>query len=208
MVRKQLSNINEMMWGQVSQKKLIICNWNILLFVIFSSCNTHSYMFVCHLERWLVIGLTCELLSLMDSKGSEGQSFFLGNTCLILVPSCKFSKTVCPQLMLFAIFLSHYEYVPITATDEGFCMFKILFDGYLTNGKNEKFYGKYYAEVPLKSTIFFEGLSRNAATLLVTKVGDSMLAHCKRLKSYPDNGVPLHKTILLEKEKAGLLYLE
>ena len=34
---------------------------------------------------------------------------------------------------------SHYEYVPITATDEGFCVFKILFDGYLKNGKKEKF---------------------------------------------------------------------
>lgn len=102
---------------------------------------------------------------------------------------------------------SHYEYVLLTETDEGFSVLKILFDGYLKNGNTEKFYGKYYAEVPLKSTSFFEGLSRNAATLLATKVADSMLAHCKRMKSSPDNSVPLHKTVLSAKEKASLQYL-
>lgn len=48
---------------------------------------------------------------------------------------------------------------------EGFCVFKTLYDGYLKNGDTEKFYGKYYSQVPLESTTFFRGLSRNAATL-------------------------------------------
>ena len=102
--------------------------------------------------------------------------------------------------------LKHYEYGQLTETEEFFA-FKILFDGYLKNGDREKFYGKYYAQVPLKSTSFFRGLSRNTATLLAIKVADSMLAHCKRMKSSPDNSVLPSKTVLSEKEKAGLQYL-
>ena len=83
----------------------------------------------------------------------------------------------------------------------------LLYERYLKNGDTEKFYAKYYAEVPLKYTSFFEELSRNAATLLATKMADSMLAHCKRVKSSPDNSVLLPKTILSEKEKASLQYL-
>ena len=48
---------------------------------------------------------------------------------------------------------SHYEYVLLTETDEGFSVLKIFFDGYLKNGNTEKFYGKYYAEVPLKQNL-------------------------------------------------------
>ena len=93
----------------------------------------------------------------------------------------------------------HYEYGQLTETEE-FSAFKILFDGYVKNGDREKFYGKYYAQIPLKSTSFFRGLSRNAATLLAIKVADSMLAHCKRMKSSPDNSVLPSKTVLSEKE--------
>ena len=73
--------------------------------------------------------------------------------------------------------------------------------------ETEKFFGKYFAQVPLKSTTFFRGLSQNAATLLAIKVADSVPAHCKRLKSSPDNSVRPSKTVLSEKEKAGLQYL-
>lgn len=102
--------------------------------------------------------------------------------------------------------LKHYEYGQLPETEE-FSAFKILFEEYLKNGDREKFYGKYYAQVPLKSTSFFRGLSRHAATLLAIKVADSMLAHCKRMKSSPDNSVLPSKTVLSEKEKAGLQYL-
>ena len=73
--------------------------------------------------------------------------------------------------------------------------------------ETETFDGIYYAQVPLKSTSFFKGLSRNAATLLAIKVADRMLAHCKRMKSSPDNIVLPSKTVLSEKENAGLQYL-
>ena len=52
--------------------------------------------------------------------------------------------------------LKHYEYGQLTETEE-FSTFKILFDGYLKNGDREKLYGKYYDQVPLKSTSFFRG---------------------------------------------------
>ena len=100
----------------------------------------------------------------------------------------------------------HYEYGQLTETEE-FSVFKILFDGHLKNGDREKCYEKYYAQIPLKSTSFFRGLSRNAATLLAIKVADSMLAHWKHMRSSHDNSVPPSKTVLSQKEKAGLQYL-
>ena len=51
----------------------------------------------------------------------------------------------------------------------------------LLNGDTEKFYAKYYAEIPLNSGKYFKGLSRNASTLLSTKVADCMLVYCKQL---------------------------
>ena len=86
-------------------------------------------------------------------------------------------------------------------------MLTTIFEGYLKNGDTEKFYLKYNAEVPLNSAKFFTGLSRNAATLLSTKVAGSMLAYCKHIKFSTDiNGQP-SETVLSEKEKAGLQYV-
>lgn len=51
--------------------------------------------------------------------------------------------------------LKHYEYGQLPETEEFFA-FKILFDGYLKKiGDREKFYGKYYAQIPLKSYKLF-----------------------------------------------------
>ena len=59
----------------------------------------------------------------------------------------------------------------------------------------------------MKSTTFFRGLSRNAATLLAIKVADNMVAHGKHAKSSPDNSILPSKTVLSDKETAGLQYL-
>lgn len=83
---------------------------------------------------------------------------------------------------------------------------KAIFDGLAKNGDAEKFYGKYFTAIPLKSTSFFKGLSRNAATLLSTKVADCMLAYCKRVKSAPGNSKDCNSA-LSEREKVGLQYL-
>jgi len=88
--------------------------------------------------------------------------------------------------------LDLYEHEQLEEGTPEFSVMKTLYEGYLKNGNTEKFYGNYYAQVPLKSTSFFPGLSRNAATLLATKVADSMLSYCNHLKST---------------EKAGLQYL-
>jgi len=68
-----------------------------------------------------------------------------------------------------------------------------------------KIYLKYYAQVPLNSTKSLTGLSRNAATLLATKVADSVLAYCKRMKFSTNNNIDQpSETVLSEKEMAGL----
>ena len=57
----------------------------------------------------------------------------------------------------------------------------------------------------MKSTKFFTALSRNAATLLSTKVTDCHIAYCKRSKNSGDNAPTT--TVLSERERAGLQYL-
>lgn len=101
---------------------------------------------------------------------------------------------------------SAYRYVQLEEGTAEFSEMKVLYDSYLKSGNTEKFYGRFYSLVPLKSTSFFPGLSRNAATLLATKVADCMLVHCRHIKS-PDGSVSPSKTMLSDKEKAGLQYL-
>lgn len=57
----------------------------------------------------------------------------------------------------------------------------------------------------MKSTQFFTGLSRNAATLLSTKVANCLIAYCKRSKNSRDNYPTT--TVLSERERAGLQYI-
>lgn len=81
-----------------------------------------------------------------------------------------------------------------------------MYEGNLKNGDLEKFYGRYYGTVPVDSTKFLRGLSRSAATLLATKVADCLVAYCKRRKNCCQRTKPI-KTVLSEREKAGLPYL-
>ena len=87
-----------------------------------------------------------------------------------------------------------------------FAKLKSIFDGYSKNGNTEKFYAKYYAEVPLNSGKYFKGLSRNASTFLSTKAADYMLVYCKQLKTSKDTS-PHLQTVLSDRETAGLQYL-
>ena len=104
--------------------------------------------------------------------------------------------------------LELYEYEQPDENSEEFSVLQLLYDGFSKNKNTEKFYGSYYAQIPLKSTSFFKELSRNAATLLSIKVADNMVAHCKRVSnaSTVSSSLP-SKTVLCEKEKAGLQYL-
>lgn len=58
----------------------------------------------------------------------------------------------------------------------------------------------------MHSAKHFEGLSRNAATLLSTKVADSMLAHSAEEKLLASHTC-VSLTKLSDKEKAGLQYI-
>ena len=102
--------------------------------------------------------------------------------------------------------LSKYSFQQPEEGSFEFTSIKSMYDGFLKNGDLEKFYEKYYATVPVKSTEFFTGLSRNAATLLSTKVADCLIAYCKRSKNSGDNSNPT-TTVLSERERAGLQYL-
>ena len=102
--------------------------------------------------------------------------------------------------------LKQYKYQEPGGETQEFFVIKKLFEEYLKNGNAEKFYGNYYAQVPLKSSIFFKGLPRNAVTLLATKVADSILSYCKGIKS-SDKNPPYAQTVLSEKEQAGLQYV-
>lgn len=101
--------------------------------------------------------------------------------------------------------LNNYKYQPLLEGTHEFCVLKTLYDGFLKNGNLEKFYSKYYATVPMKSTRFFRGLSRNAATLLSTKVADSIVAFCKKQREKPEKTNSISP--LKEREIAGLQYL-
>lgn len=81
--------------------------------------------------------------------------------------------------------LTEYEYMYEELNEETheFSVMQTLFNRYLKNGNAEKFYGKFYAQVPLNAANFFQGLSRNSATLLATKVANSMLTYCKNMMS-------------------------
>ena len=102
--------------------------------------------------------------------------------------------------------LSKYSFQQPEEGSFEFTSIKSMYDGFLKNGDLEKFYQKYYSTVPVKSTQFFTGLSRNAATLLATKVADCLIAYCKRSKNSGDNSNST-TTVVSERERAGLQYL-
>ena len=79
---------------------------------------------------------------------------------------------------------------------------KTLYDDFTKSGNLDKYYSKYYAKVPLRSTTFFSGLSRNAATSLSTKIADSLIAFNKMERESTNT-----TTILNERDIAGLQYL-
>ena len=73
------------------------------------------------------------------------------------------------------------------------------------SGNAERFYSCFYSTTALNAVKHFKGLSRNAATLLSTKVADCMLAHSKEKIESTYTCAPLTK--LSDEEKAGLQYI-
>ena len=96
-----------------------------------------------------------------------------------------------------------YQFQQFDEGTDQFTALKTICDGYLKNVDIENFHGKYCGQGPLQSTKFFSGLFCNAATLLATKVADSMLLYCKSMKVCCSSNQPT-QTLLSEKEKIGL----
>lgn len=87
-----------------------------------------------------------------------------------------------------------------------FCELRTLYEAFMKHRNVEKFYGSYYTKVPLNATRYFKGLTRNAATLLSTKVADGLIGHGKKEASVK-TGTEYQPVSLSEKEKAGLQYV-
>ena len=98
--------------------------------------------------------------------------------------------------------LSSYVYQPLSESSDEYSFLKTLYDDFTKSGNLDKYYSKYYAKVPLRSTTFFSGLSRNAATLLSTKIANSLIAFNKMERESTNT-----TTILNERDIAGLQYL-
>lgn len=82
-----------------------------------------------------------------------------------------------------------------------------LYEGFIKKRNAEKFYAKYYSEIALNSTKYFEGLSRNAATLLSTKLAGSLLNHAKESLLPNSANYSNVQRSFSDKEVAGLQYL-
>ena len=107
--------------------------------------------------------------------------------------------------------LVSYHMVLGEETDEMKMMQK-LYSDFQQKGNVEKFYTKYFSEVPLKATNYFPGLSEKTATFLATKVADHMLFIAKRLddvnrSTRPRDITSTTNTNLSEREISGGQYL-
>ena len=98
--------------------------------------------------------------------------------------------------------LSSYVYKPLSESSDEYSFLKTLYDDFTKSGNLDKYYSKYSAKVPLRSTTFFSGLSRNAATLLSTKIANSLIAFNKMERESTNT-----TTILNERDIAGLQYV-
>ena len=74
----------------------------------------------------------------------------------------------------------------------------------LKSGNAEKFYSSFYSRIVMNATKVFEGLSRNAATLLALKTADCLLA---KKKAKDEAEIPHLATKFSDKETSGLQYI-
>ena len=93
--------------------------------------------------------------------------------------------------------LSSYVYQPLSEGSDEYSFLKTLYDDFTNSGNLDKYY-----YLPLRSTTFFSGLSRNAATLLSNKIANSLIAFNKMERESTNT-----TTILNERDIAGLPYL-
>ena len=100
--------------------------------------------------------------------------------------------------------LRAYNFTGISEETEEFLNLQNIFQCLIKKTDAEKFYSMFYSTVPIKSTSYFAGLSRNAATLLSTKLADHMLSYSKKQECTNSSA---SSAKLTEKEMAGLQYI-
>ena len=100
--------------------------------------------------------------------------------------------------------LRDYNFTGISEETEELLNLQNVFKCLAKKRDGEKFYSVFYSTVPLRSTSYFVGLSRNAATLLSTKLADHMLSYSKK-QGCTNSSTSGAK--LTEKEMARLQYI-
>lgn len=100
--------------------------------------------------------------------------------------------------------LNAYQFINLSEESKEFAELQNMFKQLMKKKDQEKFYTMFYSTVPLNSTKYFTGLSRNAATLLSTKVADIMLVYSKEKSVFPLKDFEIK---LCDKEMAGLQYV-
>lgn len=81
--------------------------------------------------------------------------------------------------------LNAYQFINLSEESKESAELQNMFKQLMKKKDQEKFYTMFYSTVPLNSTKYFTGLSRNAATLLSTKVADVMLVYSKEKSVVP-----------------------
>ena len=97
-----------------------------------------------------------------------------------------------------------YNFTGISEETEEFLNLQNIFKCLVKKTDAEKFYSMFYSTVTIKSTSYFAGLSKNAATLLSTKLADHMLSYSKKQECTNSSA---SSAKLTEKEMAGLQYI-
>lgn len=102
--------------------------------------------------------------------------------------------------------LKDYNFTGISEETDEFKNLQDVFKCLAKKRNGEKFYSMFYSTVALRSTSYFVGLPRNAATLLSTKLADHMLSYSKKQGCTCTNS-SASGAKLTEKEMAGLQYI-
>lgn len=100
--------------------------------------------------------------------------------------------------------LKDYNFTGISEETDKFKNLQDVFKHLAKKRNGEKLYSMFYSTVALRSTSYFVGLPRNAATLLSTKLADHMLSYSKK-QGCTNSSASGAK--LSEKEMAGLQYI-
>ena len=85
-----------------------------------------------------------------------------------------------------------------------FFVLKTIYESLRKKGDAEKFYSNFYRDKAANATRYLKGLTQNAATLLPTKVADSMILFWQPYKQTTTNSMAAE---LNDKQKAGLQYI-